>query len=247
MKRKFLKGERVLGFCVCMTFFLQAMFHGNTIGFTQAPHLRIVSQDDDQATHLLMITSPIRSDHVSSSREVKYQDLLQKYEKFHSVWKQQPSNLAALKRYPAILRHSINSLVQATIRKQENSSPSPRTDITEATEAATEAAKGPVQPSNVPTSEDKMRKRMEATLGTHFPTHSLGQELSRSLLLRVPNQWIQRSCNLAKNELNNIDHLLKADTAPPPKAMNDAIIRLGEVFYGINTPPPSMSPSAPNG
>ncbi len=247
MKKNRLKEGRSLGFFVYLVCCIQGGVLTNSIGFAQTSYFLIFSQGNDQPEHVLMITSPIRSNNMAKSRDVKYQNLLENYEKFKSVWRQQPSNLAALRRYPLILENSINSLLQTTINTPKATTPSTRTEATEATEALMEAAKGPVRPSNAPTSEDKFRKRMEATLGTHLPTHSLGNDLSRSLTLSASDAWIQQSCNVAKKELNNVDHILKADTVLTPQALNDALNRLGEVFYGINNSPPSTPSRIPKG
>ncbi len=174
-----------------------------------------------------------------------YHMLLTTFERFKAVWKQQSGNRAALQRYSAELREHVTALREFQRKGEPTTKPS-NLVRSPTPEATAEAPLGPVQPSREPSPEDEVQKRREATLKKFLSGGPLSNSLESKTLTGVPDSWIDKSCDLAEQELNGIDRLLVIDPTDY-NAVTDSLAKLQMILYRLDNPPPSTPPVTPKG
>lgn len=176
-------------------------------------------------------------------RDKLYNQLLETSERFEAVWNQQPGNLAALKRYHTELLKQVVSL-RGFHEGMDSTAGPPPAKQSPAKTAVVKAPSGPVQPSTTPSSADEIRKRMEAT--EKFLKVPFGGTQKSRTLIGVSDTWIDTSCNLAEEEITNINNLLEVEPLDHD-AMHNALKKLRTILYQVSNPPSSTPPVTPKG
>lgn len=177
------------------------------------------------------------------SRDELYRETLHVAERFKAVWKQQPGNRAALERYLAETRSKVDALCSMQAAAEQPVAPGARPRRAEVAEA--DVPSGPVQPSQEPSAEADVERRMEATL-EQFHGVGLRGEV-RPSLAGVEEEWIARQCEEARAQLSEVERALA--TAPrDDAALAQALAEMHEGLLRMASPPadsPPVLPTAP--
>lgn len=174
---------------------------------------------------------------VTMERDQLYHYLLRAFERLKAVWKQQPGNVLALQRNLGELQSHIAELRRII----QNTGPGPvitrpPAGKAPAAESVVGEPGGPVQPSKEPSSDENIKKRMEATLKRFLSAGPLDEnELEASTLVGVPATWIVKHCAFLGEELTRMARLLEADS-PDSNAIQKSLAQLQEILYRMGKP-----------
>jgi hypothetical protein len=178
---------------------------------------------------------------VTMERDQLYHDLLRAFERLKAVWKQQPGNILALQRSLGELQSQITELRQSL----HNTGPvvtRPPAGKAPAAESEVKAPAGPVQPSKKPSSDENIKKRMEATLKRFLSAGPLDENaLEARTLVGVPETWIVKHCDFLEEELTRMARLLEADS-PDSNAIQNSLAQLQEILYRMGKPRGTSGP-----
>lgn len=181
-------------------------------------------------------------DSTSMQRDKLYFLLLETYERFRAVWNQQPGNIIALKRYSTELQTHVTSLREFSEIGKLTPEPASSRNLS-STESEVKQPSGPVELSSTPSSEEEMRKRMEAT--EKFLKGPLDDSMQSGTLAGIPDSWIVMSCNQAEKEITKISNLLKIEPLDHDTFKN-TLEQLRTILNQLNNPLSSTPPVTPN-
>lgn len=179
-----------------------------------------------------------KKDSASMERDKLYNQLIETLARYEAVWKQQAGNVEALKQYSTELLEHVSTLHGFHERRESISEPTPSKKLS-AKEAVVKAPTGPVKLSRTPSSEDEIRKRMDAT--EKFHKGPFENSLKSRTLVGVPDAWIDSLCNLAEEEITKINKLLEVEPIVHD-AFEIALEQLRKILYQLNTPPSGTAP-----
>jgi hypothetical protein len=176
--------------------------------------LAIPSQGDLNAKFIFNTTgqtsrySANEKDSTLMERDKVYNQLLQTLESFKALWKQQPENILALKRYTTQVQNQVTLLRNFDDNSLPASTPSSEGELT-SRDAVSNAPSDTFQPSTNPSSEQEIEKRKKAT--DTFLSGPFDNSNKTKTLKSVSKKWIEKSCELAEAELSKINTLLSSD------------------------------------
>ena len=202
--------------------------------------LAIPFQGDLNAKHIFNTTertfgySATEKDSTLMERDKIYNQLLQTLESFKAVWKQQPTNILALKRYTAQVQNQVTLLCNFDYSSLSTSEPSSEDELT-SREAVSNAPSDTFQPSINPSSEEEIEKRNKAT--DSFLSGPFDNSNKTKTLNGISKKRIEKSCELAEAELSKINTLLSSDPVDHD-TFNNALEELVSIMNrtSLNTP-----------
>ena len=168
-----------------------------------------------------------------SNMDKVYNQLLIEIERFEAVWKQQPHNMAALKRYSAQVRSLLDSL--------ETMNAEPR----QATSGGTITAGSGSLPGGqeATPSEGSSTSHIEATEGA-FRGGPFNSGSSAPSISGLSDQWISGACEMAAEQLTLLDDVLQKDDFNASD-FSSALGQLSATVQRIANPPMMKPPTNP--
>jgi len=182
---------------------------------------------------------------VESTMEIDelYRQLLKTEESLEAVWKQQPGNVEALKKYTEEIRKQTAVLSERMEKREPMSTPSPAGN-SKSGASVTKPPSGPVTPSQKPSHEEDIERQREATIEKFLSAGPLEDRQESRSLAGVPVTWIQKSVISAEQELTSLDSLLEAQ--PPDRAaVENSMMQLRTILDRMGNPPQTAPPVTP--
>lgn len=164
-----------------------------------------------------------------------YGRLLGDSQRLAAVWKQQPANGEALRRYVAELRGQLARLRAAPVAAAAQV-PAESARQEPASRGTAQPPAGPVEPSRESASEEAIARRSEATLDRFLSGGPLEGAAARPSLGGVSGERIASACDRAEAELAAMTRLLAAPS-PDPAAVERSLERLHEILTAMGSPP----------
>ena len=172
-----------------------------------------------------------------------YRQLLKTQEGLEAVWKQQPGNIAALKKYTEQMRKQTAALSETMGKREPMSTPSPSGN-SKSGASVTKPPSGPVAPSQKPSHEEDIERQREATLGKFLSAGPFADRQESRSLAGVPDTWIQKSARIVTRELTSLDGLLEAQPSDQA-AVENSMMRLWTILDRMGNPPQAAPPVTP--
>ncbi len=172
-----------------------------------------------------------------------YHQLLKTQEGLHEVWKQQPDNLAGLRKYTERLRSQMNALSKSLGKEEPTGKP---TSVEKPTsvDSVMGHPSGPVSPSKKPSREKDLESRRKATLERLLPSGPAEGPKDPPSLVKVPKPWMQKSLNQAIEEVRSLEDILKS-LPSDRSAIQRSMGELSTILHQMGNPPPTAPPVAP--
>jgi len=145
------------------------------------------------------------NDSILISRDKVYNQLLKTLESYKAVWKQQPSNIPALKRYNREVQDQVTLLRSIDHKGKPSTRSTPTGELTSSS-AIVKAPADTSIPSSKPSSEGEIEKRKQAT--DIFLSGPIDNSKVFTTIQEVPETRIDTSCELAEIELTKLNALL---------------------------------------
>ena len=182
-------------------------------------------------------SGPLSGQTQPMERDEAYREALERLEELGATWKQQPGNVAALKRTSESLRGAIVALREsapAAPTEPEQPELAPEAPSTPKTGQVT--PRGPYRPSGEPSPPSESQAREEAT-ERFLPGPQLAPAPVKTLQ-GVPSELVQASCNDFLSELDRLDeHLAATDIEDEEVAAS--LESLTRIFSDMRKGPPT--------
>ena len=170
-----------------------------------------------------------------STMDKVYNQLLIEMERFEAVWKQQPHNMAALKRYSSQVRSLLDSL--STLNEQPRQSESG---------GAITAGSSTIPAGKENTSSGSSSTgHIEATEGT-FRGGPFNSSPPTQTLAALSDSWISGACDMAEQQLTLLDQVLNRNSFDASN-FEGALGQLSATVQRIANPPQMKPPTTPRG
>lgn len=170
-----------------------------------------------------------------STMDKVYNQLLIEIERFEAVWKQQPHNHAALKRYSSQVRLLLDSL--ATLNMQPRQ---PESSGTITAESGTLPPAGEASSSGTGSTD-----HIEATEGA-FRGGPFNNRSSAQSLAGLSDSWISGACQMVEEQLTLLDDVLTKESFDDSD-FEGALGQLSATVQRIANPPRMRPPTSPKG
>ena len=190
------------------------------------------------ASYIPYVSQPLYANAHSSvsTMDKVYNQLLIEIERFEAVWKQQPHNHAALKRYSSQVRSLLDSL--ATLNMQPRQ---PESGGTITAGSGTLPAPGETTSSGSGSTD-----HIEATEGAFRggPFNSSGTSMQS--LEGLSDSWISGACQMVEEQLALLDNVLSKESFDASN-FESALGQLSATAQRIANPPTMRPPTSPRG